>query len=117
MERKRNKQARHVFVAGVCVLLASAALADDFGTGGNEFTIDFVTISGSTNPGSEPGIVNNDFRIWQGRRTYDQGEQIQLGSNSSGGVSCCMYVVLVGERGPQVDQTPPVPPAGVVVNR
>lgn len=48
----------------VCVMaVANIASADTFGTGSNQFTIDFVPISGSTNPTSEYGIVNNDYRM------------------------------------------------------
>jgi len=48
----------------VCVMaLANFASADTFGTGSNQFTIDFVPISGSTNPTSGYGIVNNDYRM------------------------------------------------------
>jgi formylglycine-generating enzyme required for sulfatase activity len=56
---------RRTFVASITVfaLLSSIALADTFGTGSNQFTIDFVTISGSTNPTSGYGIVNKDYRM------------------------------------------------------
>ena len=39
------------------------ASVDNFGIGANQFGIDFVPISGSTNPGSGYGIVNNDYRM------------------------------------------------------
>lgn len=47
----------------VLVTLSNVASADIFGTGTNQFTIDFVPISGATNPTSGYGIVNNDYRI------------------------------------------------------
>jgi len=48
----------------VAVLLAAGeALADDFGTGANQFSINFVAISGDTNPASGYGIVSNDYRM------------------------------------------------------
>jgi len=61
-----------VLIVFVCmVAVANFASADTFGTGDNQFTIDFVPISGSTNPTS--GIpagagftftgVNNDYRM------------------------------------------------------
>jgi hypothetical protein len=50
-------------LAVAVVLVAGAAMADTFGTVGNQFTIDFVGISGSTNPTSGYGIVNNDYRM------------------------------------------------------
>ena len=43
--------------------LVSVVHADTFGTGANQFTIDFVSISGATNPTSGYGIVNNDYRM------------------------------------------------------
>ncbi|MCA9251799.1 MAG: SUMF1/EgtB/PvdO family nonheme iron enzyme [Phycisphaerales bacterium] len=51
------------FAAIVVLSIASSASADVFGTGENQFTIDFVPISGETNPTSGPGIVSNDYRI------------------------------------------------------
>ena len=41
----------------------SAAQGDYFGTGGNAFASDFVTISSSTNPTGGYGIVGNDYRM------------------------------------------------------
>lgn len=64
-----NKVAVIVAVVLACV---SGAWADDFGTGGNEFTIDFVPISGDTNPSSGYGIVNNDYRMGTFEITNDQ---------------------------------------------
>lgn len=52
-----------IMVAVVMLVCASVASADMFGTGGNQFEIDFVTISGATNPTSVYGIVNNDYRM------------------------------------------------------
>lgn len=45
------------------VFTSGIVSADTFGTGANQFTIDFVAISGSTNPTSGYGIVHNDYRI------------------------------------------------------
>ena len=66
-------KARAILAMAVVDLLAmvSAASADSFGTDGNQFTIGFVTISGSTNPTSGipagggfafTGVIN-DYRI------------------------------------------------------
>jgi len=62
-----------MLVVGVLVL-ANVALAgiDTFGTGANQFTIEFVGISGATNPGTGYGIVNNDYRIGKYEVTNDQ---------------------------------------------
>lgn len=49
--------------AMVCGVLVTTASAASFGTGGNQFTLDFVPISGATNPTSGYGIVNYDYRI------------------------------------------------------
>ena len=72
-----------VKVAGMAVavslLAASGAMADTCGTGGNQFTMDFVTISGSTNPTSGFGIVNNDYRMGTYEVTYDQWNKFKAG--------------------------------------
>lgn len=44
-------------------LSGGVAHADVFGTGPDQFTIDFVTISGATNPDSGFGIVDHHYRI------------------------------------------------------
>ena len=54
------------------VLIPSAPMADTFGTGGNQFTLDFVPISGATNPTSGYGIVNNSYRMGVYEVTNDQ---------------------------------------------
>ena len=61
-------------VVVVCVMaVANVALADTFDAGGaNEFTIDFVNISGDTNPISGYGIVNNDYHMGTYEITNDQ---------------------------------------------
>ena len=59
----------------VCVLVVAMngmLLADTFGTGANQFDIDFVNISGATNPTSGYGIVNNDYRMGTYEITNDQ---------------------------------------------
>ena len=68
---------RAVVAAVVCVSWVSAASADSFGSGGNQFDIDFVTISGATNPTSGYGIVNNDYRIGVYEITNDQWSKFQ----------------------------------------
>jgi formylglycine-generating enzyme required for sulfatase activity len=50
------------------MMAAAGARADSFGT----FDIDFVTISGSTNPTSGYGIVNKDYRMGTYEITNDQ---------------------------------------------
>ncbi len=62
-------------VLAVCVLvclISGSAFADSFGTDGNQFDIEFVPISGATNPTSGYGIVNNDYRIGKFEITNDQ---------------------------------------------
>jgi formylglycine-generating enzyme required for sulfatase activity len=46
--------------------------ADTFGTGDNAITIDFVPISGATNPTSGYGIVNKDYRMGTYEISNDQ---------------------------------------------
>ena len=61
-----------MILAATVLLAANAAMADIFGTGGNQFTLDFVPISGATNPTSGYGIVNNDYRMGTKEVTNDQ---------------------------------------------
>lgn len=65
------------------------ASADSFGTGGNRFTIDFVTISGNTNPtnGIPAGSgftfvgVNNDYRMGVYEVSNDQWDKFKAELN------------------------------------
>ena len=63
MKKTMKNMIQIVCVAAIVAAFGSVASADDFGTGGNEFTIDFVAISGATNPASGRGIVDNDYRM------------------------------------------------------
>lgn len=65
---------KKIILFSICVFVFTSAIgwADTFGTGDNQFTIDFVTISGSTNPSSGYGIVANDYRIGTFEITNDQ---------------------------------------------
>lgn len=56
----------------VCLCISTVATADTFGTGANQFEIEFVMISGATNPTSGYGIVNNDYRMGTYEITNDQ---------------------------------------------
>ncbi len=66
-------------VAAVAAVLicTSGVQADMFGTGGNQFAIDFVPISGATNPASGYGIVNNDYRMGTFEITNDQWDNFK----------------------------------------
>jgi formylglycine-generating enzyme required for sulfatase activity len=57
---------------------AGTANADSFGTGANQFTMDFVSISGATNPGSGYGIVNHDYSIGKYEVTNDQWNKFSI---------------------------------------
>lgn len=58
--------------------ISSIASADTFAEGtANEFSIDFVPISGSTNPPSGYGVVNNDYRMGTYEITNDQWNKFQ----------------------------------------
>lgn len=71
-------QTRTITVAiAAVVLTAVAAKADNFGTGANQFTIDFVPISGSTNPDRGYGIVNHDYRMGTYEITNDQWDKFK----------------------------------------
>ena len=69
----------------VCVMaVRSVALADTFADGtANEFNIDFVPISKTTNPSTGYGIVNKDYRMGTKEITNDQWSKFK----SSLGVS------------------------------
>ncbi len=62
-----------VLIVSSCVaVLVSTAPADTFGTGESQFTIDFVTILGNTNPAGDRGVVNDDYRMGVYEITNDQ---------------------------------------------
>ena len=68
-----------VAVSALAVMaFASLGRADTFGTGANQFSIDFVSISGSTNPASGYGIVADDYRMGMHEITNDQWEKFVL---------------------------------------
>lgn len=54
------------------VFAAGMTFADTFGIGENQFEIEFVTISGRTNPTHGYGIVHNDYRMGVYEITNDQ---------------------------------------------
>jgi len=64
-------------VAIAVLLVTGAAMADTFGTGVSQFTIDFVPISGATNPTSGYGIVNHDYRMGAYEITNDQWDKFE----------------------------------------
>lgn len=74
---------------------ANTASADTFGNGANQFTIDFVPISGSTNPTSGYGIVNNDYRMGTYEISNDQWNKFKAAygtvTGSDGGYSYSPY--------------------------
>ncbi len=83
---KANFVRVRVLVAAVaCVSMVAAAAADNFGSDGNQFTIDFVPISGATNPAS--GIpagdgftftgVDHDYRMGELEITNDQWDKFK----------------------------------------
>ena len=82
---------RAVCVAAIVAALGSVASADGFGTGGNQFTIDFVTISGATNPTSGYGIVSNDYRMGVYEITNDQWNKFKAAYGTVTGVPSDAY--------------------------
>jgi len=83
-----------ICLAAVCVMSASGvSMADTFGSGANQFAIDFVTISGSTNPSNvyAGGIVHNDYRIGKFEITNDHWTKFKAAygtvTGSQGGYS------------------------------
>jgi formylglycine-generating enzyme required for sulfatase activity len=76
----------------VCLLAtANIASADTFGIGANQFTIDFVPISGSTNPTSGYGIVNNDYRMGKYEITNDQWAKFKAAYGTVAGTPTSAY--------------------------
>jgi hypothetical protein len=79
------------------LLICSCAMADTFGTGENQFTVDFVPISAATNPSSGIPIdsyftftgVNHDYRMGTYEVTNDQWNKF----------TASLGVPLTGSRG------------------
>jgi formylglycine-generating enzyme required for sulfatase activity len=63
---------KKLVVLAMVLVISSVAHADSFGVGANQFTIDFVPISGATNPPIGYGIVNNDYRMGTYEISNDQ---------------------------------------------
>jgi len=81
-----------ICLAVVCVMAAvNVASADAFGTGINAFTIDFVSISGSTNPTSGYGIVNNDYRMGTYEVSNDQWTKFKAAYGAVTGTPSYVY--------------------------
>jgi formylglycine-generating enzyme required for sulfatase activity len=77
---------RYYLAVSLVIVFASVSLADTFGTGANRITIDFVSISGSTNPTAAQtvenglhgfGIVEMDYRIGMHEITNDQWDKFK----------------------------------------
>jgi hypothetical protein len=94
-------------LAALLVVAGSSIVqADVFGTGGNQFTIDFVPISGSTNPTSGYGIVNNDYRMGTFEITNDQWSKFKasMGVPVTGSPSKCLRPRPLLHRHERADQ-------------
>lgn len=73
MVLKWNNEAMKTFVFMVAVsVLTVPTRADTFGTGDNQFTIEFVTISGTSNPAGGYGVIAYDYRIGKFEITAEQ---------------------------------------------
>ena len=87
---------KRVLFASFCVLfISSFSFADTFGTGANQFTIDFVPISGATNPTSGYGIVNNNYRMGTYEVSNDQWTKFKAA-----------YGALTGSPSSAYDESP-----------
>jgi hypothetical protein len=64
---------RPMILTAVVILVAEAAMADMFGTGANQFSIDFVSISSATKPSSGYPRPRAKQRLLN-RRVIDQGD-------------------------------------------
>lgn len=61
-----------LFITLSFILYTNIVWADTFGTGGNQFTIDFVDITSATNPTIYYGFVDYDYRMGKFEITNDQ---------------------------------------------
>ena len=73
----------------VLAFISGSVLADIFGTGAKQFTIDFVDISGATNPIIGYGIVNHDYRIGTYEISNDQWNKFKANYGTvTGSLQC-----------------------------
>jgi formylglycine-generating enzyme required for sulfatase activity len=80
-----------VLSIAVFISITSFALADTFGTGSNAFAIDFVPISGETNPTIGYGIVNKDYRIGKYEITNNQWNKFKATYSTVAGTPMNAY--------------------------
>jgi formylglycine-generating enzyme required for sulfatase activity len=86
MARSSFASGRVVCAVGLLAVLTSIGLADEFGSGENRFTMEFVGISGETNPGQgEVGYVADDFRMGKYEVTEDQWNKYTNGEAGTAG--------------------------------
>lgn len=96
MKRIIKFRMRMLLAAGFCISILSGIAgahisADVFGTGANQFEIDFVKISGATNPTSGYGIVQNDYRIGKFEITNDQWNKFVNNNGAPAGIPSNAY--------------------------
>jgi formylglycine-generating enzyme required for sulfatase activity len=74
-------KAKIMVVAGLAAILlaASGAMADDFGTGANRFTVDFVTISGDASSVNGMNISQYSFGSPAYKTFLDPGNDYRMG--------------------------------------
>ena len=90
---------KYLIILTAMVVLAVPVMADTFGTGDNQFIIDFVTISGATNPSS--GLpagdgftftgVANDYRMGKYEITNDQWNKFKAAYGTVAGTPTSAY--------------------------
>jgi formylglycine-generating enzyme required for sulfatase activity len=113
MARSSFASGRVVCAVGLLAVLTSIGLADEFGTDENRFTMEFVGISGATNPEGEVGYVADDFRMGKYEVTEDQWNKYTGGQAGTAGSNKPMTSVswyqaaafanwLNGEKGKQI---------------
>ena len=110
-----NRWKTMVVAAVVCVSLASVASADTFGAGGNEFEIDFVTISGdsgdlgSWSAGDDytfSGVNRSGYRMGVYEITNDQWDKFEAS----------LGVPVTGDPSSSYDEDPDTVGADAPVN-
>ena len=100
-----------LFVALVCVSLASAASADTFGSGANAFSIDFVTISGDASSANGTNISqysssHNDYRTFTNPNNDYRMGTYEISNDQYAKFAAGLGVPVTGDPSSAYDEDP-----------
>mgnify|MGYP006299441113 CR=1 FL=1 len=87
------------------IVLAGIGFADSFGTGANQFDIDFVDISAGTNPTHDYGVVDYNYRMSTYEVTNDQWNKFKA-----------EYGAVTGDPSSAYDESPTFTGSSVPTN-